>query len=190
MIGYLEGRVLHADGQMATIVVAGVGYEVCVWPGFADQDHAAHSTSLWVWHVFSENAGCDILYGFDSVQARELAKLVAETDGVGPRKAHQFVTHAGLPCIVRAVQANDVDELRTVTKGIGPKVLMAIVATLRKSETVMANADPRAATVALAATKLGMDVLKINERINDILAGNKHATSEQIIHLLISQKTP
>jgi Holliday junction resolvasome RuvABC DNA-binding subunit len=193
MIGYLIGCPIWVSPDSTSAIlqvcsVAGyaVGYEIRVWPGF-DQLFAKPNTGVWIWHVFSELAGQDVLFGFPDVHDRELAKLVAKTDGIGPSKAHSFVTQAGIERIGRAVQSRSIDELREVVKGFGPKPLTAIVETLATKGLSLLPSDPRSTTVALALGQLGVDAVRLDKVMQQILLNNPHATPEQIIHMLLEK---
>jgi Holliday junction resolvasome RuvABC DNA-binding subunit len=187
MIAYLSGIVIGRAGETAIIVTgSGIGYEVRVWTAFpGPQTHV----EVYCWATFNESTHEDILFGFSTVHDRELAKLVAETDGIGPGKAHKFVTQAGYECIVRAVHGSSIDELKQKVKGIGPKPMAQILDTLKRKGAFEGTfADPRASAVTLALGALGHQALDLDHQIRTIMEQLPKATPEQIIHALLEGK--
>ncbi len=185
MIAALHGEIIdRSDGIVTVMTASGVGYEVRIGDGRALA--ASGITTLSIWHIFNESSHQDVLFGFLTIEELELAKLVAETDGVGPGKAHKLVAMAGVPMVVRAVQSGDISELNESVKGLGPKTLRAILGTLKGNVGLGSQfGDPRISTVRLALSGLGIAAVQINSAIDRILSENPKASPEQIVKLLL-----
>lgn len=152
MIGWIIGRVLAKAPGRVIVKSMDIGYEVMVDETALSVDQ---NVMLWIWHHQTEKAVT--LFGFSSFEARELAILVAGTDGIGPGTAHKVVTALGYEALVRAVMTGDTSGLRPV-KGVGTKKLTDILTFLKKSGKVAAAVDPRIGLALAAIRQLGLDI--------------------------------
>lgn len=184
MIAIVQGEVLTRQDDCVLIMTdGGTGYEIRVG---AKQVYTGR-VRIFTWNVFNEGTHEDILYGFATPEARELAKLSAETDGVGPGKAHKFVNGAGSLMILRAVQSGDISELLANVKGLGPKTLKAILVTLKaKGSFENQFGDPRVSPVRMALSGLGIAVMEMDETMDRILKQNPGAPADVIVRLLLA----
>ncbi len=187
MIAAITGSVLTRQGDKVLILTgSGVGYEIKIGADFAVP--TGDPTTVFTWHLFNEGRHEDVLFGFLTADDRELAKLVAETDGAGPGKAHALVTSAGLPMLIRAVQSGNIDELLTAVKGVGPKLLKAIIATLKeKGNFADSFGDPRTSHVRMALGVLGHEIMALDSTMDKIMRENPGATPEVIVRILLEE---
>ena len=128
MIGFLRGVVASAGESGIVLDVNGVGYRVntptsvlaAVNPG--DADVTVH-TSL----VVKDDA-MD-LYGFMTVQERDIFETLTTVSGIGPKVAVKLLS---IPreTLVEAIQAGDVAVLTTVP-GVGKKIAQRVCLELR-----------------------------------------------------------
>ncbi len=187
MLAAVNGTLLaRQEDKIIVLTSGGAAYEIKIGADFAADIGA--SLLVYTWHIFNEGRHEDVLLGFGTADDRELAKLISETDGAGPGKSHALVTSAGLAMIVRAVQSGDIAELNAAVKGVGPKLLKAIVADLKaKGNFADAFADPRTSHVRMALGVLGHEVMEMDAVMGRILKDNPGAPPEIVVRLLLAE---
>ncbi|MGH3441471.1 MAG: Holliday junction branch migration protein RuvA [Nitriliruptorales bacterium] len=134
MIGHLRGTIVArlADRPQSVEVVVdvhGVGYRVLVPSSLAARLPAAGEevelhTSLQVREDAMD------LYGFPSLEARELFESLLGASGVGPRLALAALSTHAPPALHRAIADEDVESL-TLIPGVGKKLAQRLVLELR-----------------------------------------------------------
>lgn len=135
MIALVRGRLVSrratssGDAVEAVIDVGGVGYRVIVPTGLAarivtsEREVQVH-TSLQVREDAMD------LYGFPSVDTRDLFELLLTVSGVGPKLGLAILGTLAPDTLRRAVGSGDVDAL-TVVSGIGKKSAQRLVLELK-----------------------------------------------------------
>ncbi|MFI5035828.1 MAG: Holliday junction branch migration protein RuvA [Acidimicrobiales bacterium] len=126
MIGWLEGEVHHRLPSGAVVLdVRGVGYEVHVArEEFATGDRAR----LFVYTVVRDDA--ILLYGFATLEERELFEMLLATPGVGPSTALGALRTMTTGELVAAIESGDAQRVALIP-GIGPKTASRIVLELK-----------------------------------------------------------
>ncbi len=127
MISSIRGRVLAVSGATAHIEVGGVGYAVFVTPEHAIALSVGHEAFLHTTLIVREDAMT--LFGFETIEHREVFDLLMGVSGVGPKSALGVLSHLGPGQIAAAVAADDDASFRKVS-GIGPKTAKLIVVSL------------------------------------------------------------
>ena len=129
MIGYLKGTVLACDGQMVTVMVGGVGFEVMMPTDsetlFTVGEEAAIYTTM---HVRENEIG---LYGFSSALEKQLFHVLIGVSGIGPKSAMQMLGVASPQGIIAAITAED-EKLLSSLPGIGKKTAARLILELRE----------------------------------------------------------
>ena len=126
MIGYLEGIVLHSDGnQLILKTPTGTGYQI-YYHGILTE---GSPLSLYITHIKRENA--EELFGFSSLREKKLFELLNTVRGVGPKSSYALLKSLQVDSIVEAIASNSKNILTCAT-GIGPKAAAQIVLDLRK----------------------------------------------------------
>ena len=153
MISFLEGDVAEKAGGRAVISVGGVGYEVQVPTStLAKLPPIGRPTRVYTRMHVRDDAMT--LYGFGSVEERELFDLLVTVTGVGPKVALSFLSVLSPQALRRAVASGDVAAL-TIVPGVGRKVAQRVVIDLKDKlggEIVIVDgplADVREALLAL-----------------------------------------
>lgn len=127
MIGYLEGTLLRLDNDNALILVAGVGYRVCL----LESARAIEKGSVCALYISSYNRdGATELYGFLDHDDVEIFEQLLSVSGVGPKSALAVLRIAAAAAIRSAIATGNVDLLKKVS-GIGSKTAERIVVELR-----------------------------------------------------------
>jgi Holliday junction DNA helicase RuvA len=152
VISYLAGTIVASSPGSAVLLAGAVGYEVMVGSRFPLKNGPA---TLWIWQHQTDKGV--ILYGFESYQERQLARMVEGTDGIGPKIAHKVVTELGHDAIARAVVTGDSSGLRVV-KGVGSTKMTNIINHLKQSGELAATVDPRIGQALAALRSLGHDI--------------------------------
>ena len=153
MISFLEGEVVERAGGRVVIAVGGVGYEIQVPAStLAALPPVGRTTRVHTRMVVRDDAMT--LFGFGSVDERELFDLLVTVNGVGPKVALSFLSVLSPDAFRRAVSAGDVAAL-TIVPGVGKKVAQRVVLDLKDrfgGEVVIVDgplADVRDALLAL-----------------------------------------
>ena len=161
MIGRLRGHLLESEGNMVTLDVGGVGYEVAAplgTLGRATAD-AAGAVTLHVHTHVREDA--IVLYGFAHADERRCFEALLGAHGVGPALAMAILSALTPAALSTAVIEDDVDTLCLVP-GVGKKTAARLLLELKArldlpvldgptggAATGTARADARAALVEL-----------------------------------------
>ena len=127
MIGWLSGVVLVRDLSVPSLMlnVGGVGYELFVdAQTLASVPADGEVATLWVHtYVKEENLA---LYGFTSLEARTMFRLLLTTPRVGPKVAIAALGGFALDELVQILTERDVKRLQRV-QGIGGKMAAQIM---------------------------------------------------------------
>ena len=128
MIAFVRGVVASRDGEGVVIDVGGVGLRVeaptSTLRRFAPGDVAMLHTHL---HVREEILA---LYGFATVEERQLFELLITVSGVGPKMARGVLSALSADQLRGAISRGN-DSMLTVVPGIGKRLAQRIVIDLR-----------------------------------------------------------
>ena len=124
MIGYLKGTVAASDGQIVTLMVGGVGFEVMM-PNdgetlFTIGEEAAIYTYM---HVRENEIG---LYGFSSALEKKLFNVLIGVSGIGPKSAMQMLGVSSPQGIITAITTGD-EKMLSSLPGIGKKTAARLI---------------------------------------------------------------
>ncbi|MBI9074283.1 MAG: Holliday junction DNA helicase RuvA [Desulfatibacillum sp.] len=179
MIGYLEGKILHRQGERLMILAGGVGYEVLLpaYVSIAMTEGIGDGTSLYIYYHQTEKQPKPVLIGFNSLEEREFFERFISVEAIGPIKA---VSALCIPIgeIAAAIENKDSGALRKL-KGIGARTAEKIIATLRG----------KMAGFAAASTGTGAGPAPVEENYHllvlDVLVnqlGHKGAEAKDLIN--------
>jgi Holliday junction DNA helicase RuvA len=129
VISFLQGEVAEKAAGRVVLAVHGVGYDVLVPSStIASMPPVGTSTRLHTRLHVRDDAM--VLYGFATVDERELFDLLVTVTGVGPKVGLSFLSALSPQAIRRAVASGDVDAL-TIVPGVGRKVAQRVVLDLK-----------------------------------------------------------
>jgi Holliday junction DNA helicase RuvA len=156
VIAFLDGTVADKAGASVMLDVRGVGYEVLV-PGstLAKLPAVGKAARLYTRLVVRDDAL--VLFGFGTLEERELFDLLVTVNGVGPKVALSFLSVLTPPAFRRAIATGDAAAL-TVVPGVGKKVAQRVVLDLKdrlgggELEATGPLAEVREALLALGLT--------------------------------------
>jgi Holliday junction DNA helicase RuvA len=152
MIASLRGSVQHLFKDNVVVDVNGVGYQV-----FLSQRHLAElpglgeEAQLYTHLVHREDAM--LLFGFPSLEERELFLLLNSVSGIGAKTALGVLSALSVPDVVTAVVGNSPARLAKAP-GVGKKTAERIVLELREKlqewQPSRGNATPARRAVGVA----------------------------------------
>ena len=129
MIARLSGTLLDKNPPYLVVDVNGVGYEVEAPSGvFSDLPANGQQITIVIHHHFSQDS--QTLYGFASLNERELFRKLLKISGIGAKMALTILSGASGEELARYVSTGDVASL-TRLPGIGKKTAERIIMELR-----------------------------------------------------------
>jgi len=167
MIGWLQGRVVHATPEGVVIVdVQGVGYEVHV----ASSSRYLDGEAVELFVHTSVRADAIVLFGFASANDRQFFELLLNTPGVGPSTALAALRTMGAEELAHVITSGDAKKVATIP-GIGPKTASRIILELKDKVLPFVGTPPQqeerpvshSATIEEALKSLGYSVQEIRE---------------------------
>ncbi len=129
MIGYLNGKIIDADGPMITLLVGGIGFNVMMPNNGAMNLIVGDEIGIYTYmHVRENDIG---LYGFTDTMEKEVFNLLIGVSGVGPKSAMQMLGVADAKSIVSAIVHED-EKMLSSLPGIGKKTSARLILELKE----------------------------------------------------------
>lgn len=170
MIASLEGTISQILDDSLVINVSGVGFRVYVPRLVCQQAEPFQSKMLFTYLVVREDALT--LFGFDTIEERDLYILLLGANGVGPRTALAIISTLSPGLIRKAVLSNEAD-LFTRVPGVGRKTAQSLVLHLSgkikgEFEEAMPGDRELDADVIAALTGLGYSVVEAQTAVQTL----------------------
>jgi holliday junction DNA helicase RuvA len=170
MIASLEGTVTQLLEDSIVLSVSGVGFRIFVPRQVCQETEVFQSKTLFTHLVVREDALT--LFGFDTIEERDLYVMLLGANGVGPRTALAVISTMSPGLIRKAVLSNESD-LFTRVPGIGKKTAQSLVLHLSgrfKGEYVDTPSGDREldADVIAALTGLGYSIIEAQAAIQTL----------------------
>ena len=160
MIGYLKGKVIYSDTGTIILETNGVGYEItCSGAAFAKlvTDGAGE---VYTYLQVSENGIA--LYGFVSVEEKNMFLKLITVSGVGPKMGITVLSQMNIKELAVAIATSDVKLLSTV-KGLGKKTAERIILELREkmgaAELTPTTSNTKAQSITATVSGIEEDVI-------------------------------
>lgn len=129
MIGRLRGTVLETSGNLVTVDVGGVGYEVLVPDSvLVHVGREGASVDLRIRQVFREDGVT--LYGFSEASQRRLFDMLMDVKGCGPKIGLALLGQLGEETVAAAIAGQDARQLARAS-GVGPRLAERIILELK-----------------------------------------------------------
>ncbi len=129
MIGRLVGQLIEKTPTQILLDVAGVGYEVEIpLTTFYTIGHLNEQVLLHTHLIVRDDA--HLLYGFSSLEERELFRHLIRVNGVGPRLAITILSGIEAEAFAQSVHNNDVKSL-VALPGVGKKTAERLIIEMR-----------------------------------------------------------
>lgn len=171
MIAFLEGRIIELYADSLIIGIGGVGFQVYVTAQVRSQVRPGDEIALHTYLVVRE----DLLnlYGFETIQEREIFLMLLGVDGIGPKLALAILSTLSPDAVRRAV-FHEQPEIFTRVPGVGKKTAQKIQLQLQDRipamtgvETVETFSDLDAEVLS-ALTSLGYSVVEAQAALQAI----------------------
>jgi Holliday junction DNA helicase RuvA len=193
MISSLSGRVTEIGESQLTLEIGGVGLLVNVPVPLLSEAQRGQTLSMQTYLVVRENELS--LYGFPSLEARQLFILLLGVNGVGPRLALAILSTLNVETVRSAVGAGQTEILNQVP-GVGKKTAQKIV--LHLADRIgpidgaggLAELDSGDGELLEALTGLGYSVIEAQAAIQAIPKDAVDELGERLKHALAYFTSP
>ena len=126
MIAYIKGKVKSYNLETLILETNQIGYEIAY--SHMDEVKLDEELEIYLFMQVSEN---DVsLYGFSSLEERELFKRLKSVKGMGAKTAMKVIMSRGYDQVMGDIEAGNVDNLKKIP-GIGDKTARQIVLDLK-----------------------------------------------------------
>lgn len=183
MIASLNGTIIQKETGSLVVEVGGVGLQVHVPASLSEGVHLGERIHLSTYLVVRQDALT--LYGFESLDGREIFTQLLTVNGVGPRVAMSILSALDPDTIRRAVFHEQIDLLSRVP-GVGKKTAQKIMLQLHDRMKTIEGLGAIAAIsetdteVLDALTSLGYSVVEAQAAIQHIPAGSPDEVEERL----------
>lgn len=184
MIASLNGTVIQRESGSLVVEVGGVGLLVHAPASLCEQVRIGERIFLNTYLVVRQDALT--LYGFESLDGREIFTQLLTVNGVGPRVAMSILSALDPDTIRRAVFHEQTDLLSRVP-GVGKKTAQKILLQLHDRMKAVEGLGPMAAIsevdteVLEALTSLGYSVVEAQAAIQHIPADAREDVEDRLL---------
>ena len=126
MFSYLRGIITEIKANYVTLDVHDVGYQLYTPNPYIFELN--QSATLYTYQKVAEDALT--LYGFPSVEARDLFLKLISVNGIGPKSANAILAAGSVEAITTAIESGNSKFLQKFP-GIGPKASQQIILDLK-----------------------------------------------------------
>lgn len=194
MLEYIRGTVDSVTPALAVVETGGLGYAVNITLNTYTAIQGKKDVKLYIHEVIREDT--HDLYGFSTVQERQIFALLIGVNGVGPNTARIILSGMTVAQLQASILAGNHTSLKAV-KGIGPKTAQRIIIELKDkmavSELEAMALQQSAAVVApsrdeaqAALVMLGFAKPAVAKALDKIFAASPGLTAEQAIKQALS----
>ncbi|MCC7129304.1 MAG: Holliday junction branch migration protein RuvA [Anaerolineae bacterium] len=171
MIAFVEGRVIELYSDSLIIGIGGVGLQVYVTAQARSQARPGDEVALHTYLVVRQDLLS--LYGFETIEEREIFLLLLGVDGIGPRLALAILSTL-TPDAVRRAIFHEQPEVFTRVPGVGKKTAQKILLQLQDRipaltgvEKIEAFSDLDAEVIS-ALTSLGYSIVEAQAALQSV----------------------
>jgi len=130
MFDYIHGKIVHKTPTTATIETNGIGYRIHIPLSTFEKISNKESSKLYTKLSIRDDELK--IYGFSSLEERNLFNLLLSVNGVGPNMALTILSSSSVSQFEKYVVANDPKSLQHI-KGIGKKTAGRIILELKET---------------------------------------------------------
>lgn len=128
MYEYISGKIASATATQVVIDCGGMGYLIEVSLNTYAAVKEQESARLWLHEIVREDAY--LLYGFATVEEREMFRLLLSVSGVGAATARIMLSSMTVSELASAISTQNIRAVQGV-KGIGAKTAQRIILELK-----------------------------------------------------------
>lgn len=183
MIASLNGKVLEIRDDAVVVDIAGVGFLVFVPTPLKAQTHVGESIYLHTFLVVRQDLLA--LYGFQTMEEREVFGLLLGVNGVGPRLALAILSTLNADTIRNAIIQENYEVFNRVP-GVGKKTAQKILLQLHDRIPIITGLESLAtisdldSEVLAALTVLGYSVVEAQAALQSIPMDAPQITEERL----------
>ena len=138
MIGYIKGKVLSHSDNVVLLENGGIGYEITCSASALTKLVENKQGEVFTYLAVREDGVS--LYGFISVEEKNMFLKLISVSGVGPKMGITILSNMNLSDLAVKIATSDVKGLSSV-KGLGKKTAERIILELREKITLDASDD-------------------------------------------------
>jgi len=184
VIVQLRGVLIRKEMNSIVLDVQGVGYSVQTPIETLNNLELGSELVLQITQVFKEDAVS--LFGFSSLEEREIFEVLCSVNGVGPKSALAILNRLGVEGVQRAVVEAD-DVMFKAVSGIGPKTAKLIVLSLTGKLVVdgTGQISKKEANVLAALTHLGFQQKASQELIGSLTPEQRSQSESELLKIAL-----
>ncbi|HBL3391919.1 Holliday junction branch migration protein RuvA [Enterococcus faecium] len=128
MYEYLTGVVTFINPYYIVVETNGIGYQIALGNPYRYSSELNQKIKIYVHQVIREDA--HLLYGFDSLEEKQLFLRLVSVSGIGPKSALAIMASEDHSGLIQAVESSDVTYL-TKFPGVGKKTAQQMILDLK-----------------------------------------------------------
>lgn len=128
MYEYLKGIVTFINPYYLVLETQGIGYQIALGNPYRYSGKLNQEVKIYVHQVIREDA--QLLYGFDSLEEKQLFLRLVSVSGIGPKSALAIMASEDHSGLIQAVESGDVTYL-TKFPGVGKKTAQQMILDLK-----------------------------------------------------------
>jgi Holliday junction DNA helicase RuvA len=185
MIAHLNGKLIEKNPTNVIVECAGVGYFVKVslntFSALGNEEH------LKIYTQFIVREDAQLLYGFATIEERDVFNFLISVSGIGPNTAILMLSSMTPAEIAQAIQTEDVRSIQAI-KGIGAKTAQRVIIDLKdkmlkvewnEPTNIFAGNNTNRFDALTALIALGFDKKAAEKAIDKVATGSESV--EQLI---------
>lgn len=186
MIGYIKGKLLHAEENTVILETGGIGYEITCSISLFSRLVKDGGGEAYTYLAVKEDGA--FLYGFDNLAEKSMFLKLLTVSGVGPKMGITILSGTELNQLAMYIATSDVKSLSKI-KGLGKKTAERIIVELResmqkmpvsKTEIPVTNMTSDGENAVLALMSLGYNRNESTEAVSRSLSDGKVGLNEII----------
>jgi Holliday junction DNA helicase RuvA len=191
MIAFLHGKLAEATPTSIVVDCHGVGYSVFIpLSSFDKLPPKGADVKILTYHHVVPREGTQQLFGFASVEERELFLLLMSVSGIGPKLALKILSGSSLGALHSTIASGDAKSLAALP-GIGKKMAERLVVELKDklggsgtlaTGRVISADDQKLTDAVLALVALGYKQIEAHKLI--LAAAEKTGTKQSVEELV------
>ncbi len=194
MFEYIKGTLINIDPIQAIVEANGIGYKLFIPINAYSEAIPGKEILLYTSYIVREDA--HILYGFFSIEERDLFESLRSVNGIGPKTAICLIGHLGISNFQQAIIEND---FRIICKvpGIGKKTAERLIIEMKDKHKLFEklssaksnknNSNPAVSDAIRALINLGYHPIKARKAVDIASKENNTDNPAILISLALSK---
>lgn len=182
MYNYIIGKVTVIRGDYIVLENSGIGYSIRIPNPFSLKLNEEYKIFTYL-HIRDDVRD---LYGFTTIQERDLFLKLISVKGIGPKGGLAIVASDSIDKVITAIESKNAKYLQRFP-GIGPKASQQIVLDLYGKVNFndsQDNEDPKVSIIKDALKSMGYSTQEI-KKVNQIIIDNIDKDNNEILKLAL-----